>query len=299
MRDIIWSCWRYGVTPKEFLAFRMAWQDRETRSIWAGKLLIKELQHRLSTDRANVILNDKKLFAERFESMLRRPVMCLTDGGQDEFGNWLIALGEPKIVAKPRFGAVGRGVRVIELDPEIRPGDLRDKLLREGADMVEGYVEQHDVLASLYPGSVNTVRMITLCRHGGIEIIGSVLRFGISGSVDNMGAGGRAAPVNLIGGRVEGPAVTSNPAQELAIDVHPVTGTRITGFQIPMWEDVKQLAVDAASMIPEAGTVGWDIAISKSGPVLIEGNHDWDLILWQLPGQKGKRDLVERLLRNG
>ena len=298
LADMATSCWRYGVTPKEFLAFRMAYQDEEVRRSWAGKLLIKELQHRLSSEEANTIFHDKRAFAETFGDMLGRPVMCLTDGDADAFSNWLNGIPGTRIVAKPRFGAVGKGVQVVELGADVDPARLRNDLLASGADMVEGYVEQHEALAALYPGSVNTIRVMTLNRQGTVAIIGAVLRFGISGNVDNLGAGGRAASVSITDGRIEGPAVTSDATEAFTIDTHPVTGTRIPGFQVPMWEEVKRLALDAASVVPEAGTVGWDVAVSRHGPLLIEGNHDWDLVLWQLPGQKGKRELVEQLLRN-
>ena len=43
------------------------------------------------------------------------------------------------------------------------------------------------------------------------------------------------------------------------------------GFQIPFFEDVRRIALEAAHWIPKA-LVGWDIAVSETGPALIEGN---------------------------
>ena len=44
------------------------------------------------------------------------------------------------------------------------------------------------------------------------------------------------------------------------------------GFQIPFFEEVEeQIAIEAADWIPKA-LVGWDIAVSETGPALIEGN---------------------------
>lgn len=53
---------------------------------------------------------------------------------------------------------------------------------------------------------------------------------------------------------------------------HPDTGFVSKGFEVPYWQDILKLTAEAASVVPQVGYVGWDVAISKDGPVLIEGN---------------------------
>ncbi|TES91431.1 MAG: hypothetical protein E3J87_07835, partial [Candidatus Cloacimonadota bacterium] len=50
----------------------------------------------------------------------------------------------------------------------------------------------------------------------------------------------------------------------------------------PFWSDIVTLAKKAATVSPELRSVGWDIAISKNGPVLMEGNDNWDMIIAQV-----------------
>jgi hypothetical protein len=69
--------------------------------------------------------------------------------------------------------------------------------------------------------------------------------------------------------------------------VIPGTGRRFTGFQLPHWAEVRQLALRAAAAFPWTRTIGWDIAISDRGPVLLEGNDRWDPALIQLPASGG------------
>ena len=53
---------------------------------------------------------------------------------------------------------------------------------------------------------------------------------------------------------------------------HPVTKEKIVGFNIPMFKEAVELVKEAAKVVPEVAYVGWDVAISDNGPVIIEGN---------------------------
>jgi len=53
---------------------------------------------------------------------------------------------------------------------------------------------------------------------------------------------------------------------------HPDTGAPIEGRVLPFWPETVALACRAhAAFLPRV-IVGWDIAITSGGPVLIEGN---------------------------
>ncbi|MDQ7246626.1 sugar-transfer associated ATP-grasp domain-containing protein [Dongia sedimenti] len=55
-------------------------------------------------------------------------------------------------------------------------------------------------------------------------------------------------------------------------DVHPVTGAQVTGRQMPCWEEIKAVAVKAHNAARGRLLVGWDIAVTKDGPLVLEGN---------------------------
>jgi hypothetical protein len=57
----------------------------------------------------------------------------------------------------------------------------------------------------------------------------------------------------------------------------PGTERSFIGFQLPDWEKAKELALQAADAFPWARSIGWDVAMSGRGPVLIEGNEEWSL----------------------
>ena len=81
-------------------------------------------------------------------------------------------------------------------------------------------------------------------------------------------------------------------------DVHPITGVPIVGFQIPYWSDTKKLCRKAASHNKANRSIGWDVAITETGPSFVEGNHNWCKLLWQLPIGEGLRSVLDHYLED-
>ena len=88
------------------------------------------------------------------------------------------------------------------------------------------------------------------------------------------------APVDEKTGIVLQPAIDKT---KTLYDNHPETGTPIKGFQFPDWDSAMEMIKEATLVVPEVGYVGWDLAFSTKGPLLMEGNpfpgHD----IYQLP----------------
>jgi hypothetical protein len=59
------------------------------------------------------------------------------------------------------------------------------------------------------------------------------------------------------------------------------------GYILPEWRAARDLALRAADAFPWARSIGWDIGLGESGPVLIEGNERWSPSLIQMPAPTG------------
>ena len=88
------------------------------------------------------------------------------------------------------------------------------------------------------------------------------------------------APVNKDTGVVMQPAIDKN---KNLYETHPSTGSKIKGFKFPYWEEMKEMVEEAATVIPEVGYVGWDVAFSPDGPLLVEANDFPGHDIYQLP----------------
>jgi hypothetical protein len=102
-------------------------------------------------------------------------------------------------------------------------------------------------------------------------------------AVDNIHAGGIAAPIDLKTGRLGratdlGQRVTSRWHEQ-----HPETGAPILGREMPHWQASLDLVRRAHEAFGDRVVVGWDIAILDDGPCLVEGNGRPDVDLMQRP----------------
>jgi hypothetical protein len=84
---------------------------------------------------------------------------------------------------------------------------------------------------------------------------------------------------------------------------HPDTGAVIEGRVLPFWQDTVDLGCRAHAVFAPRVVVGWDIAITQRGPVLIEGNGSPDVDLlqrayWGPIGNSRLGELIRFHLRN-
>jgi len=156
--------------------------------------------------------------------------------------------------------------------------------------VIQPRLHNHPELESLSNGALSTVRVLTCLNELNVpELVGAVFRMAIGSNhtVDNLHAGGIAAAVNLETG-ILGRASNLGADNRLGwVDRHPDTGALVTGTTLPLWPDVRQFAFQAHSAFADRIIVGWDIAITPAGPMLVEANGGPDLDIMQRFGRLG------------
>jgi hypothetical protein len=146
--------------------------------------------------------------------------------------------------------------------------------VNSGCFIIQENVIQHPEMSRLNASSVNTIRVATFnSLRSSPELIAAFLRIGRSGSiVDNIMSGGLFIGIELDSGKLDGNAFTELEYGGRVYSKHPDSGIEFKGFTIPNFSDVKEMACQAANCI-SSKLIGWDIAVTTNGPILIEGNH--------------------------
>lgn len=210
----------------------------------------------------------------------------------EELAEW--GKTEPFVFVKPRYGATGFAAQKVAIADivQCKNNNERDDFFFAGitdptADefLIQPCIKQHKALNAICAGSVNTVRIDTLVKAGRLYINAAVLRVGNGMTdVDNWAAGGCIAKIDVDTGMVTGHGRIKSKYGGGMVERHPHTRHVFHGTQIPFWETVLEYANQAALFSArrfDIHSVGWDIAITDTGPVFIEGNHDYDVFLSQ------------------
>lgn len=217
------------------------------------------------------LFDNKIEFNHLFQKFLNRDYLDLNTSSLEEFQRFIKK--HPIFMAKPVDLQCGKGIEKIKVKENTNLKNLYQKLIENKQVLVEEYVLQHSKMNELFPYSVNTLRIVSAYKNGKTTILFRAIRIGNGKNVvDNFNHGGMYSVVNEKG-IIEKPAIDKNG---VIYTEHPVTKTEIVGFQIPYFKEAIAMVKEAAKVVPEVGLVGFDIAITEKGPVMIEGN--------QLPG---------------
>ena len=283
---------RYNISVLEYYQFRFFDLPAEKKATWAGTGTMYEFQKRANPPEERIILEDKCRFHDAYRQFFRHEVYSRTElEANPELVEKLLRT-HTRLVFKPARGHCGIGIAFVEA-ATLEAANIIPMMVRNCYDLVEEGIAQHPDLMRLSPAGINTVRIFTaLDESDKCHILGCRLRISVNSEVDNLAAGNIAAPVNDTTGEVTGPGVYSDITKRPE-PVHPVTGVAIEGFRIPFWTETLVLAREAAERHPQNRSIGWDIVITPDGPGLIEGNHDWCKLVWQLPVGQGLRHMLE------
>lgn len=290
--DVFINSIKYNISILEYYQFRFWEKNPAEKKKWAGTGYMYEFQKLMNPIQARDILDDKRLFFKNYHKFFAHKVYTTHElMDNQELVHELYQ--SQKLVFKYADGKCGLGVEIIEAHKIPKDGIIN--FMKDGGyDLVETFVVQHHDLNRLSPSAVNTVRIFTqLNKENEVELLGCRQRISINSMVDNMAAGNIAAPINEDSGIIEGPGVYSD-ITKTPETIHPITGVSIVGFQVPFWKECVELAKNAALEHPQNRSIGWDIVVTENGPGLIEGNHDWCKLVWQLPVNQGLKHLLQK-----
>ena len=133
--------------------------------------------------------------------------------------------------------------------------------------LVQEFLEQHAILKTIYPHSLNTLRVVTLRINNDIHALQTIVKFGDKGNyLDyNVNQGGFTCGVNKDG-----------LLNQFAVDKyfnkyhkHPYTGTSFENIQIPQFSSVLDFAKNLHRYLLYFDMVSWDLAIDKNEDVVL------------------------------
>lgn len=264
-------------------------------------------------ERDMAFVHDKITFSRFLEQngLPAGPMLALFRGGSAE---WLVsdkAIPKGDLFVKPAHEDAGRGARRIFYDPVSETYSIErprapmigqdallefaqvrlsgDELIRHlcrasetGDWILMPRLHNHLRVAELAgDATLATLRITTIRdRQGCFSVFSVYWRVATSDSaVDNVAQGGIECQVDPVTGRLSAGYLAE---QDTLLSVHPVTHAPIEGVFLPDIPEAVDLCIQTHRLLTEGARdylflVGFDVALTLTGPVFIEANMPGDL----------------------
>ncbi|CAN5379303.1 hypothetical protein BH09PSE6_BH09PSE6_00460 [soil metagenome] len=250
----------------------------------------------------NSEMKDKALFAACCrDAGLAVPQTLMSSDGADIVWHVPPSDIEGDLFCKPRKG---RGAQDVHLYRQLRRdayvddhGVVRDRAAiieevigraRRQPTLLQPRLRNHAEIADLADVSLIAIRVLTCLDGDGRPVVThGMLRILSKLEPDWHRSDEYAAPIDLETGTL-GSLVSDRLGRGLGRLVdHPITGRRVEGRVLSAWPAIKDLSLAAHSTFSHRVIVGWDIASTTRGPVLLEGNTNLDVMFPQRAYRQG------------
>ncbi len=282
--DVSWAHKAGYMGPSEFEELVWRLNDPDYRKISQNKLAEKALLGALALPTARFFGFLEPGVGRDFRGHPLRSVEDLTD----LFETILVERGHARLCLKKPEGWNGAGFQALTITrngsevevslhqqggtKSLSVAELYASLDFSEGFIVEALIDQHPEYAKYHPSSVNSYRVWVVLRPDGTaDVPLAYLRFGCGGAlVDNGEKDRLVVPVDLRNGRMLTAHVPSFERE--TYERHPDTGIQLTGKTLPFFKESIELAIESVRAFPGMRIAGVDIAVSCSGPLVIELN---------------------------
>lgn len=234
----------------------------------------------------------KKEFNALFQRFLKRDWIDVDSSEPQQVMEFLKR--HETFMMKPNDGMCGHGIEKIRREQFDSLESLYEHVAFKNCELEELIIQNAEV-AKIYPDSINTARVVTILKNGVVHVIIAYVRIGNGSFVDNFNSGGMTAPIDIATGMIKDRAIDK---KKNLYEVHPKTGHIIKGFQFPDWDLAMEMVKEAALVVPQMGYIGWDVAFSDRGPLLVEANEYPGHDIYQLPEHTHDKTGVWPLFQN-
>lgn len=289
--DTGYCVFRYGFCLSDYLNYKLYNKNKKERKKYVSTKIENKFYEIVSPSAYKKRYTVKPSFLADFKKYTKRDFIVPTQDNYEDFEKFLNT--HDMFMSKPYDGLGGADVKK-EYTKDIKNRKEYFEYSIKNRIFLEELVVQHPEMNKLCDKSVNTMRIMTFNNHGKSEIIWMGLRVGNGiNAIDNFHAKGMAVNIDMKTGKLLGNAIDKDLNDYLE---HPVSHIKFDGFQIPCFEEAKKMVLEASLESDKILVVGWDVAISDKGPVIIEGNRRPGFDIVQVLSG-GKIDMLQDILK--
>lgn len=278
--DMLWCAKRYGAGYYDYQIFAFYNLNKEQRKTFVTRLISKKFNTYMNDPEYDHLFNNKDEFNVLFKDYIGRGFLELEKATKDEVKDFVST--REYIFCKMKDLECGHGCERLKISDFADFEALYDYLTDKKFCTIEDNIVQHPALSKLYSNAVNSLRIITIIDDNNVpHCVYLVQKMGCGGSIIDNNC--LFSPVNPETGVIKYPAHSGDTTKGIVYNEHPDTKIHIQGYQLPFIKEAVDMCLKAAMVVPQVRYVGWDVALTENGPVIIEGNNYCAHDFWQLP----------------
>lgn len=314
LRKSKWSCFKeirmlynyWKAFPETYFRFGMfqkCYNDIDKMK----SFIPQHAYYRYATDmdnRYHVLIDDKILFHDIMTSYgLPVPMRYFTfrnnefrDGikllSDDEVDRVIADITDDRIFVKRYTGGAASGISIftkvddgkyVDADNDFVSAKMIRNKYSNKDFFLEKQIVQEPILRSFNPDTVNTIRVLTYNN----QIISATVRFGGKGEfVDNVSANGVAVSLDIETGCLGSYGLKMYSTVEHFYE-HPDSNIKFEGTYVEQWPLVRSIVEKALRYVPYYKSVGFDVATTEQGPIILEINTGAGINLSQMGKEYG------------
>lgn len=280
---------------KNSLPFNHFLRDEEI-----GKLQLSRILH--SDQSAEVLINKVKFYQFCIQNKIPTPKIIvyneetlfhdfkqsfeIKDGAHfmTLAKQWIEASKYQSIFIKPVDGK--GGVNAYRLDVNTTEAEFHGvyNAIIKAHYIIQETIIQHPIIQQVSPYSINTLRVDTYkpLREPS-RVMSALMRFGRKGFVvDNPGSsGGFFVPVDRQNKCLKAPGLQMMAVGNHTYLEHPDTHVVLDKHPVPYLDEAFALVNHACELLGDR-LIGWDVCIGPEGPIIIEGNHNYHMVMQEV-----------------
>jgi Sugar-transfer associated ATP-grasp len=288
--DMYWLALRHSVPPLEYALYRFnepaQRKDIHEYVFWNDLPGFATLNAQLGAEHRDV--QDKDRFADICvtKGFPHVPTLAVFECGRQIYPATPFTPDLPQIWTKSlRLKGGAGGAKWIRDGEAYRDSGGRRVVAAKLADvfskedcLVQPFLENHPDIAQVTNGALASLRIVTgLNERAEAEFIASTLS--LPHGVRETSVAGILCSIERESGCVWQAAFPDGSR----VKCHPDTGLPCVGITLPFWHQSIELVQRAhAAAFPRFPFLGWDVALTKNGPILLETNSGWGAIFHQM-----------------
>ena len=261
--DMVKCGFKYGAGYYDYQEFEFYNLNSKERKTYLTRVKKNAIVRMFNDKEIAKKFDDKVEFNKIFNKYLKRDWLYL-DNNYEEFVKFCES--KKDFIAKPVGGSGGEGIELIKVDNK-NYKKIYEYLISNNKLLVEEKIIQNKKIGMLNKTSVNTFRIVSFFDGKETHILNVVFKIGNGGVTDNFSSGSMYTFVR--DGKIIVPAIDRD---DNIFYEHPISKINIVGYKIPNYDKAIDLVKECAKKVPEVKYVGWDVAITDSDAVIIEGN---------------------------